>query len=301
MSDFTRRIFVWLSQVAGDGGLPATSARLAITLSRYMNRGTGDAWPSIRTLANDLGIAENSVRNVIKAMVSAGHMAVEAGGGNCSNRYRMVIKSDHEEPENPCNKMKGSNVEPLQNSAPHPCNGLHPTPANSCGDPCSGLHPNHNNNHLTNHLKKPSEGETLSPHHAKSKKPARRATGEAGHSVDKSTTDGFAEFWEVYPKRAGKLAAEKAYSRAIKGGATAEQITLSAMRYAAERDREPDPAKRAKYTKNPSTWLNGGHWGDEPAPTFAAHVVDDGQPIAPPANPREGHGFRVMRVKDFLQ
>jgi DNA-binding FadR family transcriptional regulator len=81
MSDFSRDIFVWLAQVARDNGLPAAAPRLAITLSNYINRATGDAWPSVPRLAGDLGVSENTVRSATKALVERGHLDMEAGGG----------------------------------------------------------------------------------------------------------------------------------------------------------------------------------------------------------------------------
>ena len=118
-----------------------------------------------------------------------------------------------------------------------------------------------------------------------------------------NSPDGFAAFWNAYPRHVGKIAAEKAFRKALGGGANPEEITLGAMRFAAERDREPDPAKRERFTPHPATWLNAGRWADDPAP--APSPADGGLPMfgggyaAPRANPREGHGFRVMRVGEF--
>jgi hypothetical protein len=55
-----------------------------------------------------------------------------------------------------------------------------------------------------------------------------------------------------------KQAAQRAWDQAIKI-ATAEEIIAGAHRYAAERADQDQ-----KYTKHPTTWLNGGCWMDEP-------------------------------------
>lgn len=76
--------------------------------------------------------------------------------------------------------------------------------------------------------------------------------------ASKASTAAFDQFWTIYPKRVGKLAAAKAWDKALKQ-ATADQIIDGARRYAVERQDE-----NPQYTKHPSTWLNGGHWMDDP-------------------------------------
>jgi hypothetical protein len=73
-------------------------------------------------------------------------------------------------------------------------------------------------------------------------------------------TADFENWWLQYPRKVSKGAAAKAYARARKS-ATADELELGAMRYAAVRSRE-DPT----YTKHPSTWLNNKCWLDEPEP-----------------------------------
>jgi hypothetical protein len=74
--------------------------------------------------------------------------------------------------------------------------------------------------------------------------------------------DGFAEFWQVYPRRVARGAAEKAYHRIIRSReATEAELLAGAMRYAGQRDGED-----AQFTKHPATWLNGKCWMDEPPP-----------------------------------
>ena len=71
--------------------------------------------------------------------------------------------------------------------------------------------------------------------------------------------EGFAAFWQAYPRRVAKGAAEKAYRRIIRDReATEAELLAGAMRYAAQRDGE-DP----RFTKHPATWLNGKCWTDE--------------------------------------
>lgn len=72
--------------------------------------------------------------------------------------------------------------------------------------------------------------------------------------------DDFQEFWQVYPRRAGKKAAEKAWTKAVKA-TPAAQILGGAARF---RD---DPNREQACTPHPATWLNQGRWDDDPLPT----------------------------------
>lgn len=77
----------------------------------------------------------------------------------------------------------------------------------------------------------------------------------------------FCDFWEAYPRRVGKRAAEKAYAAAVTdivqadGSSTNEAETLLIERarlYARERDGE-----ESRYTAHPSSWLNAERYRDE--------------------------------------
>ena len=70
----------------------------------------------------------------------------------------------------------------------------------------------------------------------------------------------FETFWQVYPKKVGKLAAQQAYKKARRL-ATAEMLLAGVERYT---------RNKAEYADwcHPTTWLNQGRWMDEDtAPT----------------------------------
>lgn len=66
----------------------------------------------------------------------------------------------------------------------------------------------------------------------------------------------FAVFWEHYPKKIGKLAAEKAFTRVLKNGARLDELLAGIEAYKAHK---PDYADYC----HPATWLNQGRWMDE--------------------------------------
>lgn len=69
----------------------------------------------------------------------------------------------------------------------------------------------------------------------------------------------FARFWSVYPRKAAKGTARRAWARAS-SSADADDIIAGAVRYAADPNREPE------FTAHPATWLNGERWLDGPLP-----------------------------------
>ena len=67
----------------------------------------------------------------------------------------------------------------------------------------------------------------------------------------------FEEFWAMYPRKAGKGQARRAYSAAIKKEVHAE-IIRAALKYA-----DLSKTKDKQYIAMPASWLNGERWLDE--------------------------------------
>lgn len=76
--------------------------------------------------------------------------------------------------------------------------------------------------------------------------------------------DDFAAFWQQYPRKVGKAAAEKAYAKARKSAsadALAAGLRASVAQWAATRT-EP------QYVPHATTWLNQGRWEDDTQSTI---------------------------------
>ncbi len=73
---------------------------------------------------------------------------------------------------------------------------------------------------------------------------------------------GFNEWYDSYPRKIGKKAAEKAFNSAIKSGVTIEQLTQGVAAYNQE---IKDAGTSTQYIKHPSTWLNQGCYDDDHA------------------------------------
>ncbi|WP_052493306.1 hypothetical protein [Rhodococcus sp. MEB064] len=75
------------------------------------------------------------------------------------------------------------------------------------------------------------------------------------------TSELFAEFWSAYPRKVGKGAAEKAFTRAVKRAG--DTVVLDGVRRLAA---DPNLPTEKKFIPHPRTWLNEDRWEDEPLP-----------------------------------
>ena len=139
---------------------------------------------------------------------------------------------------------------------------------------------------------------TVTDHKRESKRREETTTSPSSADADGETApkrkpkrpappDGFGVFWDAYPRKVAKAAAEKAYTRALADGADPALILAGAEFYALERKLQ-DP----KYTKHPATWLNARCWEDEPDPEYRPPVIT-GPSEAASAAPRPWHQVRA--------
>ena len=88
--------------------------------------------------------------------------------------------------------------------------------------------------------------------------------------------DGFDEFWALYPKKVGKIAAKKAFQKARK--TTSLETLLAAVR--AQKCGSRWSKDNGDFIPNPATWLNQGRWEDQetevssPVKTYQAQNED---------------------------
>ncbi|MGD9543547.1 MAG: hypothetical protein AB7F41_10675 [Methylocystis sp.] len=295
-----------------DAELPKLALRVAnVLVGQYMCADNGgEAWPAIKRLCGDLGIAsESKVRDALYALLERSHLVAERKAGG-TTRYRIAERyfdggTQHEENSaQPQNGAGSRATQPEGGADTQPQNGATPQPQNGAGSPPRHGATNSGNITPGNELRELNSGKDSpsSPSHAQ--KPAsEKASEPPTPRKTKFPPDGFEEFWNAYPLRVEKLAAMRAFVRAVRSGAPPEQITAAAKRFAAKRALVSDPEERERYTPHPAKWLNGGRWTDEPAPQ--ASTSFEGLPIVGGAPlrriPREGHGFRIMRVEEFLQ
>lgn len=77
----------------------------------------------------------------------------------------------------------------------------------------------------------------------------------------------FSQFWDSYPRRVGKIAAERAYRKA-RNVASAEEIAAGLEAYLQTMPQE------MRFRPHPATWLNQGRWMDEFPERQQSRVTD---------------------------
>lgn len=107
-------------------------------------------------------------------------------------------------------------------------------------------------------------GDQIEPPESTSKNPPVRAHQIRPSAVSsraarrrESEPDGFADFYDRYPRKAARRAAAKAFAGAIRRGATLAEILAGLERHRFSDD--------PQYQPHPATWLNQNRWLDEPA------------------------------------
>ncbi|WP_215456636.1 hypothetical protein [Streptomyces sp. ATCC 21386] len=99
----------------------------------------------------------------------------------------------------------------------------------------------------------------------------------ASRADEPQEPDAFDAFWAAYPIRVGKKDAIRSWNKTLKAGVPAARILQAATDYAAQKR-----GVERQYIKHPKTWLNGGHYDDEPPPPDAGRTAHRGY-----ANPED--------------
>lgn len=100
-------------------------------------------------------------------------------------------------------------------------------------------------------------------------------TEHSSPSASESADDGFATFWQQYPKKAAKPQALKAWKKIKPAGQLLDSLMTALEKQKVSSDWLKDGGQ---FIPHPATWLNGRRWEDE-ALTAAS------QPQAPARNP----------------
>ena len=80
----------WIRQVLKDPNLPASASKVAMVIALHVNRNTGDAWPSIPTIAAAIAMSRRTVLDMLNRLERRNHLGIDRGGGrHVVNHYRM--------------------------------------------------------------------------------------------------------------------------------------------------------------------------------------------------------------------
>lgn len=84
----------------------------------------------------------------------------------------------------------------------------------------------------------------------------------------------FEEFWSAYPRKDDKVAALRAWKRAIAGGVSADVLREGASRYSRDPKRDPNFTKYAERWINAGSYLNSGEVERPPSHEVGYDVTD---------------------------
>jgi hypothetical protein len=252
--------------------LPHAAVRLAIRIALHLRVNTGQCDPSCATLAAESHVPERSIYRCIVLLERAGWLKVgrAIGRGNQYTLLTPVTDDRGDADDTTATVMAGD-----------PCQNEHPTPDTVTGDlAIQSQAPDRSAK-----KKRTSGGGETSPN------PTPSARGQKGRDRARDCAQAFDRFWAVYPRRVAKETARKAFAAAIKRGADAEALIAGAQRYAVDRKSQDH-----KYTKHPSTWLNGGCWDDE----LPGTVIDQEGNVVAVAQPSPRRSRSFTEIADEL-
>ena len=217
-----------------DRRLSAPAFRVLAALGTYSDK-DGWCWPSLTTLATQLGTKRPVVHRNVQDLAKLGYLEIKRtqrrDGGNATNRYRLlfdralfVVRDQLSEAEQ---EVKGGAVTVAVTGGCHPG-----------GDTLS-----------------PPEGYTILTN-------APRELDSYGRFAKH-----FEEFWRKYPSRSPhsnpKKPAKQKFETAAKRGVPVEVIIRGAENYAAYVARETDDAR---FIAQAVTWLNQERWTEYQKP-----------------------------------
>ena len=196
----------------------------------------GIAWPSIKTIAQQVELSPRAVQTNIRKLVETGLVRIEErhiGDVQLPNIYHLVGRMHGR-------RGGGGGVKKVQGGA---------GAADAGGVTDSGG----------------GGGESPAPKPSLSKPSTESKASDDEETVPKAPEDlgpEFEEWYQHYPRKVARGQAEKTFETARRvGGVALEILIAGAKRYAAEM-----AGQEAQFIRYPSTWLNGKCWLDEPSP-----------------------------------
>lgn len=196
--------------------------RLYLVIRSFGDEGRS-AWPGRSRLASLIGQSRSTVTRAVQELEQAGALCIRRRNEQ-SNEYHIHWHAKHD-----CTFFGGP---PVDGGSPYVDEGRPPVDG---GSP-------------------PVDGEL------RLREPRLRNL-DTRTPVRKPIDDDpeFSRFWSVYPRKAAKGSARRAWSKAVKI-ADPTEIVAAATRYANDPNRDP------AFTAHPATWLNGERWLDPDLP-----------------------------------
>jgi hypothetical protein len=220
------------------GTIGANGIAIYNALALHAN-GDAKCWPSRERIAALTGLSLASVKRTLSLLYEVGLVVREVESkGRHHNVYRL------------CQPAQG---EPVQGE---PVQGEPTTGSQGTGKPahCDPLTRLKQLDLLNNNPPNPPKGGT-----ATNGKPKRKCS-----SKSKPHTEGFADFWEAYPKKVAKPVALKAWTKLAPDADLRAEMLAALERHKQSKDWTKD---EGQYIPHAATWLNQRRWEDELEPS----------------------------------
>jgi len=236
-------------RVIGSATMKAVMLLMADSAS---DDGSG-VWISKANLARDLELSKRAVQLAVQSFEDRG-LLVAVGQKACRNGFTVEYQINLSAVEAlPSTRESRS---PVTGESDSPVNPIHPYP-------CTRFTPTRES-----HSPKPSLEPSLEP------PIAREQLTLLSEDPEPTKKDRFSDFWRVYPKKAGKPAAQRAFDKAVKAGIDPQAIIDGAKRYARWLN-EAGPGEFRPHAKHPQGWITDERWTDSdlpPLPSSAPFV-----------------------------
>ncbi|WP_156895118.1 helix-turn-helix domain-containing protein [Rhodococcus sp. 2G] len=256
-------------------GLVSVPARavLAVFAERADDHGKA-AYPSLGTVAWNLGCSERNVADHVKALVTSGLLVKspdQSPADKIPEEYRPVVydlplhrvRTD----EKPARQKRGRKPKPeldpkdssaaeldMKDSAISPEESLQLDPKDSSFRPEADF--------IQTVPEPPAEPPSEPP-----------TTSARSHDVVE-VCDRFDEFWSTYPLKKSKGDARKAWRKAVEK-VGAQTVIDGALRFA--QDPNLPRGENKGFIPYPATWLNGERWEDDPLPPRPSSTASSGR------------------------
>jgi hypothetical protein len=89
---FNAQKAAWIDRILMDQNITHLTFRVAVLIGRYLNRTSGDAWPSQRRLAAELGVTTRAIQLCLDGLAGYLNVEVSKGRGH-TNRYRPIFQT----------------------------------------------------------------------------------------------------------------------------------------------------------------------------------------------------------------
>lgn len=279
--------FNWLRGVADDHRISIIHRLILIRILIHRQK-DGQCDPGYNTVAKELGVDRKTVMGAVDVAVRFGWLAPPIRGRRENAKFVFIFPTNQEVRSGRTSRADQEvrpqrdfldNQEVRPSELRSPSKGVKKSVKKEASQTTSKASEGHG--HLTG-KENGQKSYFAPPVRSPEKKAEELSAAEQASKKNGASGELFDRFWAAYPRRVAKEAARKAFAKAIENGVDPELLIAGAKRYAAERYGQ-DP----RYTKHPTTWLNGGCWHDD-APSGGPPIIDGvtGEEIVPAAPPR---------------